>query len=442
MLLLQLRLDIQETDITQRCHHFLYVDDAQNYLKFLEDLLIFSDSYNLGVTLFMQSRSQLVTKNRDYTSMVDNNVRNTMLLNNITIEDYNYYKDKFFEKTNPSEFFNRDFNTMLYETIDSMGIRRTGITRFKKLLIGDWDELEAKSKKIRASLLKEKRKERELELREKYLKSIEEQKEAPKPQPKPSPKQNEAKPNANINAKPQNEAKQPKVEPKIETKPTLSKEPKPVDSKLLETLTTSQNVDINKIKPRDFNIKKDNNNNNNKQQRNNPNQAGAKPNFNPPKTGYDLDLEQKTHKTMFEAEDLGSIKPKQGNEQNSKPNQKPEKLKFEGKTTKDYNKQNPKDNKPFNQQKENKAEAVEVKIEEKPEVIEEVKEPVPTLNPIELQKQKEEEAIKLQEEIDRKIQEQIKNEENERKRLVATRIFNNYNDGIEYCNEVFEFKYE
>ena len=58
MLLLQLRLDIQETDITQRCHHFLYVDDAYNYLKFLEDLLTFSDNFNLGITLFMQSRNQ------------------------------------------------------------------------------------------------------------------------------------------------------------------------------------------------------------------------------------------------------------------------------------------------------------------------------------------------------------------------------------------------
>ena len=48
----------------------------------------------------------------------------------------------------------------------------------------------------------------------------------------------------------------------------------------------------------------------------------------------------------------------------------------------------------------------------------------------------------MQEEIERKIQEQIKNEENERKRLVATRIFNNYNENIDYCDEVFDFKYE
>ena len=48
----------------------------------------------------MQSRNQFVTKNKDFTSLVNNNIRNTLLLNNITPEDYVYYKDKFFEKTN------------------------------------------------------------------------------------------------------------------------------------------------------------------------------------------------------------------------------------------------------------------------------------------------------------------------------------------------------
>ena len=255
MLLLQLRLDIQETDITQRCHHFLYVDDAYNYLKFLEDLLTFSDNYNLGITLFMQSRNQFITKNKDFTPLISNNIRNTMLLNNITIEDYNYYKDKFYEKTNPSEFFNREFNSMLYETIDAMGVRRVGVTKFKKLLIGDWDELEAKSKKIRASLLKEKRKQRELELKDKYLKSIETTKVETKIEKKEVVKNDTLK---------------------HQIEPTLTKEPKPVDSTLIESLTL-QNPN-QKIKPRDFNIKKY------------KNKQNTKPNFEPPKTNYDLEL--------------------------------------------------------------------------------------------------------------------------------------------------------
>lgn len=459
MLLLQLRLDIQETDITQRCHHFLYVDDAYNYLKFLEDLLIFSDNFNLGITLFMQSRNQFITKNKDYSSLINNNIRNTLLLNNITMEDYLYYKDKFSDKT-INDFFNREFNSMLYETIDSMGIRRVGIAKFKKLLIGDWDELEAKSKRIRASLLKDKRKERELELREKYKKSLE------------------------IN-KPTivTETNSPKITEssihtlKEETKtlnPVPTKEPKPLDQNFMKSLTTPQGQ---VIKPREINIKT----------KEKPKQdviSGTKPNFNPPKTNYDLALEQdKKHKTISLLDsmaDLGSIKPKtktdtpiqkienkkeQNNEQNKINTIKNQENKIQhNKSIKNTNeeskqtqeqkedinnkllsimKDNP--NKPVSLNKE-KISNENIKKEnslEKKETLktdEIVTENKP--NAIEIQKQKEIETIKIQKEIEEKIQEQILNEEKERKRLVATRIFNNYNENIDYCDEIFDFKYD
>ena len=407
MLLLQLRLDIQETDITQRCHHFLYVDDAYNYLKFLEDLLLFSDNYNLGITLFMQSRNQLITKNKDFTSLISNNVRNTLLLNNLTIEDYNYYKDKFFEKNNPSDFYNREFNTMLYETIDSMGVRRIGVTKFKKMLIGDWDELEAKSKRIRATLLKEKRKERELELKDKYKKSLEtvskivETKTAPTSQVETI------------------------VTPLVEdTKniSTPSNEPKPIDMDLLSSLTGD------KIKPREFNIKKYNDKKSNKNV-----------NFNPPKTNFDIALEQKVKENAKDRKpqldltkdiaDLGSIKIEKTA------------------TPKDNTKPIIEQKKPIEEVKTSPIEKVHKEESPKSELKQEIKtkENIKlelNINPIEVQKKKEEEAIKIQAEIDKKIQEQIMNEEKERKRLVATRIFNNYNENIDYCDEVFDFKYE
>lgn len=407
MLLLQLRLDIQETDITQRCHHFLYVDDAYNYLKFLEDLLTFSDNYNLGITLFMQSRNQLITKNKDFTSLINNNIRNTLLLNNITPEDYVYYKDKFFEKTSPNEFFNREFNTMLYETIDAMGVRRTGVTKFKKMLIGDWDELEAKSKKIRASLLKDKRKEREIELREKYQKSIETQKIVEET------KIQEVEHSHSI------ETSTSQIQTK-HTQVELTKEPKPLDSKLLESLTQIKQNDVNiqNIKPRDFNLKKE-------KEKHKHIQTSTKPNFNPPKTNYDLELENKSKPTILDVEDLGSIKPKQETtsisvKENNKST-KVDKIKDSNKT-KEVNIDT---NKPIETSKTKQ----ETKTQE-------------NINPLEIQKQKELESIRIQEEIEKKIQEQIKNEENERKRLVATRIFNNYNENIDYCDEVFDFKYE
>lgn len=424
MLLLQLRLDIQETDITQRCHHFLYVDDAYNYFKFLEDLLTFSDNFNLGITLFIQSRNQFVTKSKDFTSLINNNVRNTLLLNNITMEDYFYYKDKFSEK-NINEFFNREFNSMLYESIDSMGVRRVGVARYKKMLIGDWTELEAKSKRIRATLLKEKRKEREAELKEKYQKSLEIQKTR-------------------------------EVVSVTEEKPKQqmpTKEPKPLDENLMKDLTSVPS-DLMQIKPREFNVKAKN------EQKKDQIVAGAKPNFNPPKTNYDLALEQeKKHKPISILEgmaDLGSIKPKtqpqntpQKKEENvqnksnaeKQKSQKDNALKHEDKKKEFSKKEEAKKDKVVEMPNEEVKEApkaiemlkekVETKAEEKPKV--------PTLEEV---KKQEEEALRIQEEIERKIQEQILNEEKERKRLVATRIFNNYNENIDYCDEVFDFKYE
>lgn len=451
MLLLQLRLDIQETDITQRCHHFLYVDDAYNYLKFLEDLLTFSDNFNLGITLFMQSRNQFITKTKDFTSLISNNVRNTLILNNITMEDYIYYKDKFPDK-NSNEFFNREFNSMLYESIDSMGMRRVGVARFKKLLIGDWDELEAKSKKIRATLLKEKRKEREAELKEKYQKSLEIQK---------------------LKAT-QEESSQTKSILEEKSKPIPTKEPKPLDKKLIQDLTAPPIEPLTVIKPREFNIK----------QKNEPKKeqaiAGAKPNFNPPKTNYDLALEQeKKHKaiSLFEGmDDLGSIKPKTSpqpvtenkeEKQNENLNKKDDKqkdqqiqTKNESNTQKQNAEQTKKEQHIHNNQNEKKDMIIKENPDKKDSFIPEEKKPVMEIkNPVkenveekpvevlktpsleEIKKQ-EEEAIKVQEQIEAKIQEQILNEEKERKRLVATRIFNTYNENIDYCDEVFDFKYD
>lgn len=170
MLLLQLRLDIQETDITQRTPHFLYADDAHNYLKFLEDLMVYSDSYNLGITLFAQSREQFLTPNKDYRPILDTNVRNTLLLSNISVTDYPFYKQKFYDKNSETDFFSREPNTFLYEMINVAGNRMSGVVRFKKMITIDFEALAVKSKKIRANLLKDKRKEREETLRKKYQK--------------------------------------------------------------------------------------------------------------------------------------------------------------------------------------------------------------------------------------------------------------------------------
>ena len=56
--------------------------------------------------------------------------------------------------------------------------------------------------------------------------------------------------------------------------------------------------------------------------------------------------------------------------------------------------------------------------------------------------QAEEELAQFNTEMEAKIKQQVFAEEKEAKRKVATRIFNHYNEFIDYCDEVFDFKYE
>lgn len=164
MLLLQLQLDIQETDITNKVPHFLYLDDAQYYLPFIEHLLSFSDNYNLGVTLLMQSRSQMIKNGVDYTTSIQSNIRTTLLLNALTLEDVKYYSERFYEHSGLNNFYNRKSNSIFYETLDKNNQRKSGIAEFKVLDKEERKKIEDKSKKTRAKLLKDKRREREKQL--------------------------------------------------------------------------------------------------------------------------------------------------------------------------------------------------------------------------------------------------------------------------------------
>lgn len=160
MLLLQLELDMQETDITQRQKHMLYIDDGELYIPFLKDIIHNSSNYNIGVTLFIQSRNQLIVNGKDYTKIIDNDFRNILLLNSLNISDIEYYKSKF----NTYEFLNRRLNSILYEIVDNSNLRRTGIVQFTPLENDFWNEINKNSKKNRTKLLNLKRKLREEEL--------------------------------------------------------------------------------------------------------------------------------------------------------------------------------------------------------------------------------------------------------------------------------------
>ncbi|HBG8471021.1 TPA: conjugal transfer protein TraG [Clostridioides difficile] len=154
MLLLQLTLDIQETDITKRNPHFIYIDDSFYYLDSLEYLLNYSDDYNISLILFFQSRNQFLLNDKDYTALLDNNIRTTILLNALNVEDVEYYQKRIYEKKNPSDFWQQHLNFFLYESLNATGKRIVGSGQFKFLDKEFIENLEKKSKRLRNKLIK------------------------------------------------------------------------------------------------------------------------------------------------------------------------------------------------------------------------------------------------------------------------------------------------
>lgn len=164
MLLLQLQLDMQETDITLKKEHYLYIDDANYYLPFLEFLLSYGDNYNIGLTLFMKSRKQLIKNGKDYSTLIDSNVRNVLLLNSLEKNDITYYKDRIYEYKQLTTFYNRNIYEILYEIVDNKGKRKCGVANYSSLAGLDYEALNNKAKLFRTKLLKEKRRELEKEM--------------------------------------------------------------------------------------------------------------------------------------------------------------------------------------------------------------------------------------------------------------------------------------
>lgn len=70
----------------------LFVDDAFNYLDSLSNIIYYGNQYNISNILFFQNRNQFKTKLKDYSSFLESNISNLILMNNINHEDIKYYE--------------------------------------------------------------------------------------------------------------------------------------------------------------------------------------------------------------------------------------------------------------------------------------------------------------------------------------------------------------
>ena len=88
-----LKQSMLKTDITCFKPHFLYVDDAFNYLDSIEDILYYGYQYNIATILFFQNRKQFNTYKNDFADFIDSNISNIILMNSLNYEDIKHYEN-------------------------------------------------------------------------------------------------------------------------------------------------------------------------------------------------------------------------------------------------------------------------------------------------------------------------------------------------------------
>lgn len=152
-LLIQLQVDMQDVISTIKRDHFVYIDDAQYYLPFIDTLLNYGDDYNVSTTLFMQSRNQFQMYDEDYTQLIDNNVRNYILMNGINFEDAVYFAPFFGVDAN--KFLQRKTGTLSVAYVDHQGSTKF-VPECDVLKISDAEmkKIEERAKKERKKLVK------------------------------------------------------------------------------------------------------------------------------------------------------------------------------------------------------------------------------------------------------------------------------------------------
>lgn len=155
MLLLQLQSDMV-AERKPNIKHSVYIDGASEYLPYIKNLLKYGDYHNFYTTLFFKSRNNI----KD-TSLIDEYVRNYVLLQGITWEDAKYFGERF-GINNPYDaaitLMDRVYGEFAYEIVDKNYRRKVGfgeICSLPKELHNQVLERQEKEKKRNKPIIKE-----------------------------------------------------------------------------------------------------------------------------------------------------------------------------------------------------------------------------------------------------------------------------------------------
>lgn len=122
MLLLQLQSVMATT--TKKINHSVYIDGAGSYLPFVKNLLKYGDYFGFSTTMFFKSRGEI----GDNINLIDNYVRNYMVLQGVSYEDAKYFGERFALSDNlfdsVQKIMDRDYGSVLYEILEDKTFRR------------------------------------------------------------------------------------------------------------------------------------------------------------------------------------------------------------------------------------------------------------------------------------------------------------------------------
>lgn len=123
MLLLQLQ-SAMVAEYTKKPNHSVYIDGATSYMPYIKNLLKYGDFYGFDSILFFKSREEL----KENTIILDNYVRNYILLQGLNYEDAKYFGERLniLKSTNDSvqALLNRQYGTISYEILSGSDFQR------------------------------------------------------------------------------------------------------------------------------------------------------------------------------------------------------------------------------------------------------------------------------------------------------------------------------
>lgn len=132
--------------------NYLYVDDAELYIKELIPILESGKSYNVSTTIFLKNRDLLIQNGVDYRPFIESNIRNYILMNGLGLNDIKYFSEKYEKPIH--EIIGRKNGEIMYEILDESNSLAIGQGTIYQIDIKILDTIEQKAKKVKKQKIK------------------------------------------------------------------------------------------------------------------------------------------------------------------------------------------------------------------------------------------------------------------------------------------------